>query len=90
MISTTQKDVEYSELLDFANAKADPAEQMSFVLAFAMSNYSSTIGRAGKPFNPLLGETYEYVSKDGQYRYIAEQVSHHPVSSFLFSSLLFT
>lgn len=76
--------MEYSELLDMANAKSDPAEQMQFVLAFGMSNYSSTIGRAGKPFNPLLGETYEYVSRDRQFRYIAEQVSHHPVG-FLFS-----
>ena len=29
-----------------------------------------------KPFNPLLGETYELVDKN--YRYFAEQVSHHP------------
>jgi hypothetical protein len=35
-----------------------------------------------KPFNPLLGETFEMV-KPGQYRLIAEQVSHHPpVSAF--------
>ena len=29
-----------------------------------------------KPFNPLLGETFELVGKD--YRFLAEQVSHHP------------
>jgi hypothetical protein len=29
-----------------------------------------------KPFNPLLGETYELVTKD--FSYLAEQVSHHP------------
>jgi len=29
-----------------------------------------------KPFNPLLGETYELVTDN--YQYIAEQVSHHP------------
>jgi len=29
-----------------------------------------------KPFNPLLGETFELV-KDG-FELIAEQVSHHP------------
>lgn len=29
-----------------------------------------------KPFNPLLGETYELVTKD--FIYLAEQVSHHP------------
>lgn len=29
-----------------------------------------------KPFNPILGETFEFVSKD--WRYMSEQVSHHP------------
>lgn len=61
-----------------------------------MSNYSSTIGRIAKPFNPMLvssrsqcrwrqtlictiqSETFEYVSLDKDYRYMSEQVSHHP------------
>jgi hypothetical protein len=30
-----------------------------------------------KPFNPLLGETFEFV-KPGKYKFFAEQVSHHP------------
>jgi hypothetical protein len=35
-----------------------------------------------KPFNPLLGETFE-LEKPGQFRLISEQVSHHPpVSAF--------
>jgi hypothetical protein len=29
-----------------------------------------------KPFNPLLGETFEYVTDD--FEFISEQVSHHP------------
>jgi hypothetical protein len=45
---------------------------------FAMSNYSSTIGRIAKPFNPMLSETYEYVDPKKKYRYISEQVCHHP------------
>ena len=48
-----------------------------------MSNYSATCERLGKPFNPLLNETFEYVSPPGEqglggFRYIAEQVGHHP------------
>jgi hypothetical protein len=31
-----------------------------------------------KPFNPLLGETYEYCRPDIGYRFFVEQVSHHP------------
>ena len=34
--------------------------------------------RHSKPFNPLLGETYEVVNTEDKYCVIAEQVSHHP------------
>jgi len=51
---------------------------MVYVAAFAASEYASTIGRVAKPFNPLLGETYEYARPDKGYRFLIEQVSHHP------------
>ena len=38
--------------------------------------FSSLYSRQKKPFNPLLGETWEYIKDD--FKYIAEQVSHHP------------
>lgn len=82
MLQRLCEDMEYSTLLDIANAKTDPLERIQFVAAFAMSNYSSTLGRTGKPFNPLLGETFEYVRKDRGFRYISEQVSHHPVRRY--------
>ncbi|KAL1922967.1 uncharacterized protein VTP21DRAFT_9343 [Calcarisporiella thermophila] len=72
------EDIEYSELLDTAARQHGAVERTMYVAAFAMSNYSSTNGRVVKPFNPLLGETFEYVRKDKGLRYIAEQVSHHP------------
>jgi len=31
-----------------------------YVAAFAVSALASQLNRLGKPFNPLLGETYEY------------------------------
>ena len=31
-----------------------------------------------KPFNPVLGETYEYVPSSKAYKSLCEQVSHHP------------
>ena len=52
--------------------------RIMLVGAYAMSNYSSTVGRTGKPFNPMLGETYELVRPDKRYRYLSEQVCHHP------------
>ena len=49
--------------------------RMMWVAAFAVSVYGSCQARAGhKPFNPLLGETFECVREDRGFRYVAEQV----------------
>ena len=39
-----------------------------------MSAYAGTSGRTNKPFNPLLGETYEFVCAEQGFRFIAEKV----------------
>jgi hypothetical protein len=72
------EDMQYTELLDNAAERSDSAERMVYVAAFAASEYASTIGRVAKPFNPLLGETFEYVRPDKAFRFFIEQVSHHP------------
>uniref|UniRef100_A0A8C7KG66 Oxysterol-binding protein n=1 Tax=Oncorhynchus kisutch TaxID=8019 RepID=A0A8C7KG66_ONCKI len=73
------EEVEYSELLDTANHTQDPYQRMVYVATFAVSAYASSYHRAGsKPFNPVLGETYECDRPDKGFRFIAEQVSHHP------------
>ncbi|XP_044721452.1 oxysterol-binding protein [Hirsutella rhossiliensis] len=72
------EDMEYADLLDQAVERADSIERLIYVAAFAASEYASTIGRVAKPFNPLLGETFEYVRPDKNYRFFIEQVSHHP------------
>ncbi|GJN69260.1 oxysterol-binding protein [Purpureocillium lilacinum] len=72
------EDMEYADLLDLAADRADSIERLVYVAAFAASEYASTIGRVAKPFNPLLGETFEYVRPDKNYRFFIEQVSHHP------------
>lgn len=52
---------------------------MAYIAAFTVSSYSTTANRTGKPFNPLLGETYECDRTDDLgWRSISEQVSHHP------------
>jgi hypothetical protein len=43
--------------------------------AFAVSGYASTEGRTCKPFNPLLGETYEADYPDKGLRFFSEKVS---------------
>lgn len=73
------EELEYSALLDRAARARDPRQRMVYVAAFAVSAYASTFYRAGsKPFNPVLGETYECVRPDRGFRFISEQVSHHP------------
>ncbi|XP_070364275.1 oxysterol-binding protein-related protein 6 isoform X13 [Equus asinus] len=73
------EEIEYSELLDKASETDDPYERMVLIAAFAVSGYCSTYFRAGsKPFNPVLGETYECIREDKGFRFFSEQVSHHP------------
>lgn len=55
-------------MLEAASAAADPAERLMHVTAFALSVFSTSIARESKPFNPLLGETYEWSSSDGKHR----------------------
>ncbi|XP_031262274.1 oxysterol-binding protein-related protein 2A-like isoform X3 [Pistacia vera] len=83
-ISTLQKcfeDLEYSYLLDRAYEYGKVGNSLLRVLnvaAFAVSGYASSEGRHCKPFNPLLGETYEADYPDAGVRFFSEKVSHHP------------
>ncbi|XP_077358451.1 oxysterol-binding protein-related protein 7 isoform X2 [Festucalex cinctus] len=73
------EELEYSQLLDTASATADPYQRMVYIAAFAISGYSTaTFRNRYKPFNPVLGETYECVRDDRGFRFISEQVCHHP------------
>uniref|UniRef100_A0A2K5X345 Oxysterol-binding protein n=1 Tax=Macaca fascicularis TaxID=9541 RepID=A0A2K5X345_MACFA len=73
------EELEYSELLDKAAQIPNPLERMVYVAAFAISAYASSYYRAGsKPFNPVLGETYECIREDKGFQFFSEQVSHHP------------
>lgn len=78
LLQRLAEDIEYNDLLARAAAIEDSTLRMVFVTAFAASEYASTIDRIAKPFNPLLGETFEYCRKDQTFRLISEQVSHHP------------
>uniref|UniRef100_A0AAY4A9T7 Oxysterol-binding protein n=1 Tax=Denticeps clupeoides TaxID=299321 RepID=A0AAY4A9T7_9TELE len=79
MLQRLSEDLEYSELLDKAAKCQSSLEQLCYVAAFTVSSYSTTVHRTGKPFNPLLGETFELdrIQESG-YRSLCEQVSHHP------------
>jgi len=79
-LQKTAEDMEYSSLLD--DAACFPRGSVSRALrvaAFAASGYAcSAPHRTSKPFNPLLGETYELVRPDLGFRFVSEKVVHHP------------
>ncbi|XP_019752689.1 oxysterol-binding protein-related protein 1 isoform X1 [Hippocampus comes] len=85
-LSFLQRLTEYMEhtcLIRQANAAMDSLDRMKSVAAFVVSAVASQWERTGKPFNPLLGETYELVREDLGFRLVSEQVSHHPpISAF--------
>ncbi|GAB0137427.1 hypothetical protein EsDP_00005692 [Epichloe bromicola] len=86
LLQKVAEPLEYAQLLDKAARQKSPTERLLLVSAFAVSQFSG--GRAKerairKPFNPLLGETFELVrtSKDipGNFRLLVEKVQHRPV-----------
>lgn len=69
--------LQFAELLHKASESPDSANRMAYLIAFVTSAYSCAV-RQKKPFNPILGETYEFIPENKSYRFFAEQVSHHP------------
>ena len=68
--------------LSEAAKTADPVAKMKLVVAFAISGLYIS-GNQNKPFNPLLGETYQGHFEDGTEIY-CEHTSHHPpIANFL-------
>ncbi|MCJ1227354.1 hypothetical protein MMC12_004009 [Toensbergia leucococca] len=83
LLQRVSEQLEYSTLLDDARTLSGSSiERLLFVSAFAISALSA--GRIKerairKPFNPMLGESFELVREDRGFRFISEKVSHHPV-----------
>ncbi|CAL9219929.1 unnamed protein product [Arabidopsis halleri] len=72
--------MEYSHLVDMADKTEDPYMRMVYASSWAISVYYA-YQRTWKPFNPILGETYEMTNHNG-INFIAElQVCHHPPMS---------
>ncbi|EHY55473.1 Oxysterol-binding protein 3 [Exophiala dermatitidis] len=82
LLQRAAEQLEYSQLLDHAAQSTDVFERLMYVTAFAISSLSNSRVKERairKPFNPMLGETYELVREDRGFRFIAEKVSHRPV-----------
>ena len=63
----------YAYLLKTAASLEDTEMRIQWVATFAVSALASNYERMGKPFNPLLGETYELERPD--FRILCEQVT---------------
>lgn len=78
-LSITQKPAEgneYCELAERAAKEPNLYRRMALLAAYNASRMSPHKDRTLKPFNSLLGETYELVTAN--YRLVSEQVAHHP------------
>lgn len=75
------------DLLDKAYNEINLEDTFCYLSAFVISEYCFNINRLLKPFNPILGETYEYIDKENGFIAFSEQVSHHPpISAYLVES----
>jgi hypothetical protein len=59
-----------------ASLSKDPIERFKWVMAFVVSGLHRGVKQV-KPFNPILGETWQSEYKDGTRLYM-EQLAHHP------------
>lgn len=64
--------MEYLDIFEKANNEKDKSLQCGYILSVFFIIYSNTIGNPKKPFNPLLGETYEYIDPKFNFRLISE------------------
>ena len=83
-LSSLQKFCEpfqYAYLLNSAAKESNPFIRLAKSATFCIGQFVINNGRVAKFFNPLLYETYEYVDNEQNFRYMAEQVSHHPAIS---------
>ena len=76
MIQKVTEYLHYADCFRLANKHSDRYMRLSYITAGFFMYYAHTINRLKKPFNSLLGETYEFI--DGDLRVLVEQISHHP------------
>lgn len=81
MLQRSAEIFEHINSLANANHEPDRFKRLAHCVGFFLMNMAQIKGRSKKPFNPLLGETFEVVQ--GDFRCVYEQVSHHPpISAF--------
>jgi hypothetical protein len=70
------------DLFERASHEEDPVKRLCLTITAIVAGFSTMKVRRRKPFNPMLGETYELVTEN--YRFVAEKVSHEPKQVFCY------
>ena len=66
---------------------SNPVERIENMAAYFAVSQASHAYRTFKPFNPLLGETYEFRKDEENMLFITEQICHHPPITAFFSHM---
>ena len=78
MLQRMMEHVYYADLFTKASQAPTTLDELPCVAAFVLSAYPHTIYRMAKPFNPLLGETYDCNRRaEAGYKSFMEQVHAH-------------
>ena len=88
LLQRMMEEIYYADLLSQAAQTDTTLDELTYLAAFVLSAYSHTIYRVGKPFNPLLGETYECDRRaECGWRCFMEQVSHGKLLTRQYTSI---
>lgn len=85
------KRIAYVAAFAMSNYSSTSGRIGKFCASQSVARASLTLPRLppAKPFNPMLGETFEYARLDKKFRYVSEQVCHHPVRTAHLSPVVF-
>lgn len=78
ILQVISESFEYAPILSQLKNHPEPIVLVSAFATSFLSIYRDKTRAIRKPFNPLLGETFELVREDMGFRLIAEKVSHKP------------
>ena len=81
MLQKLCENFQYAYVFNKAAVDPSPYMRLAYCACFCIGGFVMNIHRTTKFFNPILMETYEYIDNQQNFRYFAEQVSHHPAIS---------
>lgn len=74
----------YTQYILRAAATSDKLTRLELILGWTVAGLRHVVDTWRKPFNPLLGETWQGEAAGGRIKVCCEQISHHPpVASYV-------